>query len=304
MTEHAQNSNGLDWPTLALLACCYLAFGLATTILAETWPWVAFVLLTLVVTLHSSLQHEILHGHLSRNRLLAVSAVFPAIGMFIPYERFRDTHLDHHRDENLTDPHEDPESNYLDPALWATLPIWQKMILRFNNTLSGRMIVGPAISMIRFWWGDLRAAIRGDSKILQAYILHAAGMILVLAWLSVMGKMSIIAYLAACYAGLSLLKVRTFLEHRAHGDVPGRTVIVEDRGLLALLFLNNNFHALHHEQPELRWYELPAAYAARRNEIIASNDHYFYQSYGEVFRQYLFRSKDQIPHPFYETRSG
>ena len=46
------------------------------------------------------------------------------------------------------------------------------------------------------------------------------------------------AYLLSAYLGLSLLKIRTFLEHQAHEKARGRTVIIEDRGPLALLFLN------------------------------------------------------------------
>ena len=32
-------------------------------------------------------------------------------------------HLAHHRDAMLTDPYDDPESNYLDPAVWAGEPL-------------------------------------------------------------------------------------------------------------------------------------------------------------------------------------
>ena len=86
----------IELPTLIVIFVCYAAFGVSTTILAEAVPLAGFVLLTLAITLHSSLQHEILHGHFSRNRFIAVAMVFPAIGLFIPYERFRDTHLEHH----------------------------------------------------------------------------------------------------------------------------------------------------------------------------------------------------------------
>jgi fatty acid desaturase len=40
----------------------------------------------------------------------------------VPYLRFRDTHLAHHHDPNLTDPYDDPESNFQDPAVWARTP--------------------------------------------------------------------------------------------------------------------------------------------------------------------------------------
>ena len=74
-------------------------------------------------------------------------------------------------------------------------------------------------------------------------------------------------------------------------------MIVEDRGPLALLFLNNNLHVVHHMHPAVPWYELPALYAARRAHYLRRNDHYVYRSYAEVFRRYLFRAKDPIAHP-------
>ena len=61
--------------------------------------------------------------------------------------------------------------------------------------------------------------------------------------------MPVWAYLLAAYLGWSLLKIRTYLEHRAHEAARARTVVIESRGPLALLFLNNNFHVVHHMHP-------------------------------------------------------
>ena len=66
------------------------------------------------------------------------------------------------------------------------------------------------------------------------------------------------AYLLAAWIGHALLKIRTYLEHRAHEAPRARTVIIEDRGPLALLFLNNNLHVVHHCHPAVPWYRLPA----------------------------------------------
>ena len=104
-------------------------------------------------------------------------------------------------------------------------------------------------------------------------------------------------YWLGYYLGLSILKIRTFLEHRADESVKGRSVIIEDKGILAWLFLNNNFHALHHDQPELPWYALPRQYQNNRQAILTDNKHYCYRSYGEVFRQYFFKRKDPVVHP-------
>jgi fatty acid desaturase len=286
-----------EGPTLALLAACYGVWALSTAFADGLGLWLAWPLLTLAITLHSSLQHEVLHGHPTASATLNHALVFPAVGLFVPYERFRDLHLEHHRDENLTDPYDDPESNYLDPAVWARLSPWTQAVLRANNTLLGRMLLGPAVSLRAFWGGDLRAMLKGDRVVAQAYALHLAGLVPVALWLGTVSTMSWPAYLLAAYSGFSILKIRTFLEHRAHEKVPGRTVIVEDRGPLALLFLNNNFHAVHHAHPRLPWHLLPGLYRARREEWLARNRAYRYDSYAEIFRRYSLTAKDPVPHP-------
>ncbi len=96
---------------------------------------------------------------------------------------------------------------------------------------------------------------------------------------------------------MSLLKIRTFLEHRAHEEAPGRTVVVERGGGLGFLFLNNNLHIVHHSRPRVAWYQLPALYSAEREAFLARNHGYSYRSYGEIFRRYFVRPKDPVPHP-------
>ena len=94
-----------------------------------------------------------------------------------------------------------------------------------------------------------------------------------------------------------MLKIRTFLEHQAHELVRGRTVVVEDRGPLAFLFLNNNFHIVHHMHPKMPWYRLPGLYFANREKYLTRNGGYRYASYAEIFRRHLIRAKDTVPHP-------
>jgi len=109
--------------------------------------------------------------------------------------------------------------------------------------------------------------------------------------------MPVWAYLLAAYLGLSLLKLRTFLEHQAHARASGRSVIIEDRGPLAFLFLNNNLHVVHHMHPTVPWYALPAVYRARKDHYLRRNGGYLFRSYGQIFRLYLWRAKDPVPHP-------
>jgi fatty acid desaturase len=294
------NAKG-EWRTLGLLGGCYAIWLVVTADAAVLGPWLAVPLIALTITLHSSLQHEILHGHPFRDRTLNAALVFPSLGLVIPYQRFKALHLAHHRDSNLTDPHDDPESGYLDPAAWRRLNRPLRGALRFNNTLVGRMVLGPAIATARMVRSDLRRLLAGEHSVARAWLLHALGAAPVVLWLSTVGQVPAAGYALAAYLGLSILNVRTFLEHRADETVRGRCVVVEDRGLLALLFLNNNFHAVHHARPELPWYAIPRHYRENRDHYLALNRNYRFASYAEVFRRYALRQKEPVVHPLMAT---
>lgn len=285
-----------EWTTFGLIVGCYGAWMLCTTWLAVAAPVLAVLLTGIAVAFHASLTHEVLHGHPFRSKALNEALMFPSLNLVIPYERFRDLHLAHHRDSNLTDPYDDPETNYLDPAVWSQMPRWKQALFRVNNTLAGRILFGAAIGQALFVQSEWAGARAGDRAILRAWLLHGVGAGLVLAWVA-LTPMPVWAYLISAYCGLSLLRIRTFLEHQAHERVRGRTVIIEDRGPLSWLFLNNNLHVVHHMHPGEAWYRLPALYRANRQRYLGVNEGYFYGSYGEVFRRHFWRAKDPVPHP-------
>ncbi|MEW9919419.1 fatty acid desaturase [Marimonas sp. MJW-29] len=287
-----------DWPTVAVMVLCAGGFALALTLPAG-WGLFSWPLLVLALTLHSSLSHEMLHGHpFNSHRASTVIGLFQP-GLFVPYLRFRALHLAHHRDADLTDPYDDPESNYLDPAVWDRMGPVARAVLGVNNTLLGRMALGPLIGMGTFLWGDLRRMARGEREVALHWVAHLPGVVVTL-WLVGLSAMPLWAYLAACYAALSVLRIRTFLEHQAHEKARGRSVIIEDRGLLAFLFLNNNYHAVHHMHPSVAWYRLPAIYRARKARFLWMNRGYVFRSYGEVFGRYLLRRKDPVAHPLWQ----
>ena len=285
----------VEWGTLGLIVACY---GAWLAVIFFLPVWVAIPAMGVVAALHSSLTHEALHGHPFRSRWLNEGLMALPLTLFIPYQRFRDLHLAHHRDETLTDPYDDPESNYLDPKVWRSLRSWQRQMLSVNNTLLGRVVLGPAIGQVMFMRDEVRGALRGDVEILQAWVIHLLGVAMVL-WVVSQSLMPIWAYLLSAYLGLGLVKIRTFLEHRAHEDTSARTVIIEDRGLLAFLFLNNNLHVVHHMNPRAPWYRLPALYRAEKDRYLTSNHAYVYRSYSEIIRTYLWRAKDPVAHPLW-----
>jgi fatty acid desaturase len=291
-----------EWQTLVVLAACYGAWALGTTLVAEASLVAGIALTALATALHASLTHEALHGHPFRSARWNAALVFPALTLVVPYGRFRDTHLAHHRDANLTDPYDDPETNYLDPAVWDRLPRWVRGILAVNNTLAGRLLIGPLVGQVVFMLWDWRAARAGDRSVVAAWLWHLPALVPVVLWLGYVAALPVWAYGVAVYLALAILKIRTFLEHQAHERARGRTVIIEDRGPLAWMFLNNNLHVVHHMHPAVPWYRLPQLYFADRDRYLARNDGYVYRSYAEIFRRYLLRAKDPVPHPLWPRR--
>jgi fatty acid desaturase len=298
MSEPTTRDSGFEWVTFALIVICYGAWAVVLFWVAELSLLLGIVTTAIVVAFHSSLTHEALHGHPFRYRPLNEALMFLPLNLVIPYNRFRDLHLSHHQDSNLTDPYDDPESNFLDPAVWDQMAGWKRGLLRANNTLAGRIVLGPALGQSCFFVDEWRAGWRGDRAVLLAWALHLPGVAIVL-WVVSQSGMPFWAYFIGAYFGLGLVKIRTFLEHRAHQSVRGRTVVVEDRGLLAFLFLNNNLHVVHHMNPGAAWYRLPGLYREGKERYLACNDGYVYRSYWQVFRQYFLRAKDVVPHPLW-----
>ncbi|MGX9357207.1 fatty acid desaturase [Roseobacteraceae bacterium S113] len=292
---HDRLPRQIEWPTLLLLIATYLAWAGALFLPV----WMAIPAVALIAALHASLSHEALHGHPTRWAWLNDALVFPVLSLCVPYLRFKDTHLAHHLDSRLTDPYEDPESNYLDPAQWRAMPTWQKWVFRAHNTLAGRMLLGPLLGQVRFMAADWALIREGNARVALGWGAHVPSVALVL-WLVWLSPMALWAYLVACYLSVAILRIRTFLEHQAHEHARGRTVIIEDRGLLAFLFLNNNLHVVHHMHPRVPWYGLPGLYAKNSARYLAQNEGYRFGSYREIFARFFLRAKDPVPHPLYE----
>ncbi|QTN36161.1 fatty acid desaturase [Cognatishimia activa] len=292
----------IEWPTFLLLVLCYAGFALGTIWASSVWLPLGMAVTTIAIVLHSSLTHEVVHGHPFRSQLLSEATVFPVLGVFIPYLRFKDTHLDHHQDSKLTDPYDDPESNYMDPEAWSQLSFICKALLTVNNTLFGRIVLGPAIGQIVFMKCDATQILKGNRRVLAGWLLHIPGLALVFWFVASVSAMPVWAYLICAYIAYGVLKIRTFLEHQAHEKYRGRTVIIEDHGPLAWLFLYNSLHVVHHMHPKLPWYRLPVAFKDNRDRYLGRNDGYYYSSYWTILKRYFFTPKDPVPHPLWPKR--
>ena len=281
-------------PTWAVLAAIYAGWGLLTWFHASLPWWVLAPAGGWMVAWHGSLQHEALHGHPTRIEWLNTLLAAAPLGIWMPYHIYRESHLVHHQTKLLTDPANDPESYYASRETWDRFGWPRRALLTMNNTLAGRMVVGPWIAALSFWRRETTALLSGDYRHASAWALHLALCAAVLTWVSVVCAMPIYLYvLLFVWPGLSLILVRSYLEHRPAAEQDRRTVIVEAGWPMSLLFLNNNLHVAHHDRPAVPWYELPAIYRAGRDRILERNGNYrFAGGYAEIARKFAFRPKD------------
>ncbi len=293
----AQGRFTIEWPTALLTVLCYVVWLGAGVLVWPVYPLVALGLLGLTVALQSSLVHEALHGHPTRNALVNEAFVFLPLGLVWPFRRFKTLHLRHHADERLTDPLDDPESYY--KALWRheELPAAMKFLLKLNNTMVGRFVLGPWLATIGFVLDDFRQMLAGDRAIRKAWLLHAAGLAVVLPVVAYGFDMPLWLYiLVPAWLGQSLIAIRTFAEHQWSEHPGGRTVIVE-RSPLSFLFLNNNLHFVHHNKPAVAWYRLPKLFRENREKWLKANNGYVYPNYLALVRAYAFKAKEPVVHP-------
>jgi fatty acid desaturase len=283
---------------MGLLALVYGVLAILVWNHASLPWWLILPIGAYTAGLHSSLQHEALHGHPTRNRLVNELLVFLPISFWLPFGRYRDTHLTHHNDVNLTDPDLDPESFYVLPQAWAEMPGLKRWLFIVNQTLAGRMLIGPAVGIIRFWSAEFRDIVRGDSSKIRDWTLFFFGAAMMLVYVvQVCGMPFWQYYILIAYPGISLALIRSYCEHQAAEDLGERTIIVEASPFWSILFLYNNLHVAHHARPALPWYELPAYYRAERAALIKKNNGYLMRGYGEIFRRYLLTPKEPITYP-------
>lgn len=288
----------VEWPTLALIFAVHGALALLVWFHDAMPVWLWLPLAAWFSAWWGSVQHEILHGHPTRSRWLNTVLATPPYWLWLPFERYRQTHLKHHRDERLTDPLDDPESRYITPEQFAALGFPMRWITMAQSTLAGRLALGPIVAPLQFLWNDCAAIRAGDRALARIWLWHAI-------WTGALAYIVFVVcgvpmwkyLLGFVYFGLALALIRSFAEHRADASIGRRTAIVENSRIFGLLFLFNNLHVVHHRWPTIPWYRLPAVYRARRAAIAAWNGGLVYSGYGDLFRRFFLKPHHHPIHP-------
>ena len=288
----------IEWPTVLLIiihGLIFIALTLSYSVLS--W-WLIWPLGGLLIAFHGSLQHEILHGHPTPYQWVNEAMIFPNLALWIPYSLYKSSHLSHHISHQLTDPARDPESYYLPIEEWHRAPNWLKTYYRFYNTFIGRFFWGPIHVMVKFLLSEALMIVKEDWKKIGTWLIHLLACLPVLYWVVVVCEIPFWSYMTLfVYPGLCLTLLRSFIEHQAVENHKERSIIVDTNPLISLIFLNNNLHAVHHNNPHLAWFVLPKVWKSERTAILKENGHYYCAGYLTIICRYWLKPKEQPNYP-------
>jgi fatty acid desaturase len=277
-----------DGPTLLVAAAIYASWlSLLASYEYVPW-WITAPLAGYVVQWHFSLQHEAIHSMRGLPKWLRRALVWPPIGIWFPFELYRRSHSQHHRNDHLTYPGKDTESYYHEEEDWEEYGDLSRWLLVVNQTFLGRLFIGPFLRTPCFFIKEVGRMIAGDTANVGIWVRHFVGVALMLLLVTKVFDISILQYLAAfVYPGLVFGMMRSFTEHR-WGERPSeRTAVVESNWVFGLLFLWNNLHVVHHVFPTLPWWKVPRVWRQHRELIQAHNGGFVFRGYGEIARRWL-----------------
>lgn len=287
-----------EWPTWLLLIGVYSGwFGL---LLSSHWLglWPTTAAMIPLVVLWMSVQHELLHGHPTRWLWVNKALGYAPFALWYPYTLYRDTHLAHHRDDDLTLPGLDPESRYLSRQHWQHTPRLIRGLRWLDKTLPGRLMCGAPLALVALVREAFSRLRRGDLPTWQMWLTHVAFTLLMFWFIARFSALPVWHYvLLITLPALSVSMVRSYYEHRPAERPEQRTVINEAAWVWSWLFLHLNLHLVHHDLPGLPWYFLPRVYQARREQWLARSGGFLVRGYGELFRRHSWSPIDSPQHP-------
>ncbi|MEM7194252.1 MAG: fatty acid desaturase [Pseudomonadota bacterium] len=287
-----------EWPTWGLILLVYGSWLSLILNYHALTPWVFVVAMTVTLTLYSSLCHELIHRHPTASESLNDAFGFIPLGLIFPYRIYKESHLAHHDNTQLTLPGIDPESYFQCPVGWESHSRLTRFLCHINMTLGGRLLLQPGFAALCV----LKQAI--DELVTKStptnrrvmwfghYIMVAALLGLISGPLDI----GIWHYVICAYASQAIIQIRSFYEHRPNECEDGRTVMMHASLPMRLLFLNNNYHLVHHDRPDLAWYEIPAFYRQNQASYDARSEGFSVTGYWRWFR-YLVSPVESPVHP-------
>ncbi|XBS71699.1 fatty acid desaturase [Acerihabitans sp. KWT182] len=286
-----------ELPTWLLIATIYGGWFSVSAYWRALGLLPATLILIWFTAWHMSLQHELIHGHPTRYPRLNQLLGLPPLAIWYPFGLYRDLHLRHHREEQLTLPGEDPETYYFSAERWARFSRLQREMARLHNTLPGRVLLGPALDVAQAAQSLITAMAGDDNRAKAMWLLHMLLLLALFAWLRYRGFSALYYLAAVSYPALGLTKIRSFMEHRAATDPQARSVINEAALPWRLLFLNLNYHSVHHNLPGVPWYALRYIYLTYRQSYQLHNGGFVVKGYIEWLNRFLFRPVEVNVHP-------
>lgn len=286
-----------ELPTWLLIIAIYTGWFTTLTYWQTLGLLPATVLMIWFTAWYMSLQHELIHGHPTRfPRLNQLFGTLP-LAVWYPYGLYRDSHLAHHRNDHLTVPVDDPESYYFTEQTWARFTPWQKRIIHVRNTFLGRLLLAPLLDIVQTLGRAVVAFRQLHMGAMLMWLVHGVLLAGLFVWMRHVGFSPVWFVLAVSYPALALTKVRSFLEHRAADDPLARSVINEAGIFWQVLFLNLNYHSVHHDLPGVPWYGLKALYQQNRAVYQQRNHGFVVKGYGQWLRQFWDKAVDVTVHP-------
>ncbi len=292
-----------EWPTWLLIPAVYglwfatLYWSQALGLLATT------LLLLLSCTWYMSLQHELVHGHPTQYRGLNKLLGFAPLAVWFPYTLYLESHLRHHNDAHLTMPGVDPETHYVSDEVWQRSGWLMRALFVHRKRFWGRFVFGPAMAIGSVLDEAVTQMREGNYKYLPMWSLHIAMLTVMLTAIHTWTDIAAWYYLlVVAYPALSLAMVRSYYEHRAADDCKHRIAINEASWPMRLLYLNNNYHLVHHDMPGLPWYLLARVYRTDRDAYIARCGGFRLGGYLELVRRFGLTPVDAPVHPLHQDR--
>lgn len=292
MTNSAATNNLREWPTWLAIIGVY-ALWLIVLRSFESIPF-ASILLVIVLAFHGSVQHELLHGNPSNNQNLNDFLAYPPLALWYPYPVYKRTHLAHHNNEDLTIPGIDPESYFLSKDRWNKLSKWRQQLALFNMTLLGRLLLAPLQHFIGLKKQMIESVKKPASTSGRVWILHECLALILLLLVGLFFEVNIFIYIICAYFAQSVILLRSFYEHRVAAEPNHRSIIMKASWPMRILYLNNNYHAIHHEHPTMSWYKLGKEYDSKQTHYEEKNGRFDEHGYLRWFVKHAFKP---VAHP-------